>query len=224
MPNGIESKPLSRLHRQIRHVNRQRKTFPITQAVQQKDPKIIELKTTRVIQELIDSERIYIANLKRGINDYVLKFDKVMLPNTLSGQRLNIFGNIEVIHELHDQQFLPKLMQCEFDPEEIAETFTTFINESKFDNYIVYVLNRGASEKLCKENEYFFVQIQTDRLGVRSFLLQPIQRLPRYKLLLSEMTKELAADIDNNKNAIAACCIAEKSIQRLLDIMNDHCD
>jgi hypothetical protein len=60
-----------------------------------------------------------------------------------------------------------------------------------------------------------------DRLGINSFLLQPIQRLPRYQMLLNEIIKDLSKDLENTKQAIAACCVAEKNIQRLLDTVNE---
>jgi hypothetical protein len=40
-------------------------------------------------------------------------------------------------------------------------------------------------------------------------------------MLLNEIIKDLSKDLENNKQAIAACCIAEKNIQRLLDTVND---
>lgn len=172
----------------------------------------------------MDSERIYISTLKQGIDDYIAKFDSYQLPDTLTGQRLNIFANIEKIHEIHEKTFLPKLLDCNFDPEKIGETFTTFIKENKFDNYIVYVLNREKSVKLCRENNYYFKQIQKDRLGIGSFLVLPIQRLPRYQLLLGEIIKELTKDLNKNKSAIAACCVAEKSVRRLLNDVDEHCE
>jgi hypothetical protein len=58
-------------------------------------------------------------------------------------------------------------------------------------------------------------------LGINSFLLQPIQRLPRYKLLLNEIIKDLSKDLENVKQAIAAFCVAEKNIQKLLDTVNE---
>lgn len=61
-----------------------------------------------------------------------------------------------------------------------------------------------------------------DRLGINSFLLQPIQRLPRYQMLLNEIIKDLSKDLENTtKQAIAACCKAEKNVQRLLDLVNE---
>lgn len=121
-------------------------------------------------------------------------------------------------------KFLPKLLECGYVPEKIADLFTSFLDDNHFDKYIIYVLNRKKSEKLCKENKYFFKQIQTDRLGINSFLLQPIQRIPRYQLILGEIVKDLMKDLDRNKTAIGACCIAEKGVQRLLNNVNEYCE
>lgn len=62
-----------------------------------------------------------------------------------------------------------------------------------------------------------------DKLGINSFLVQPIQRLPKYQLLLHQLIKELGKTLDEDgvKDKIAACCRAEKHIQRLLDRVND---
>lgn len=63
---------------------------------------------------------------------------------------------------------------------------------------------------------------------MNSFLVQPIQRLPKYKLLLGQLFLELKRIFvsdslhDNRiKNEIAACCLAEKQLQRLLDSVNE---
>lgn len=56
---------------------------------------------------------------------------------------------------------------------------------------------------------------------MNSFLLQPIQRLPRYKMLLVEVIKELGNTLESVKDQIASCCIAEKNMQRLLDTVNE---
>lgn len=181
------------------------------------------IKTCRIIQELMDNEKFYIDSLKQGIDNYISNFDSHLLPNSLVGQKRNLFSNIEAIHDFHETKFLPKLLECDFDPELIANAFTSLIDSYQFDIYVIYVLNRKKSEILLKENEHFFRQLQRDRLGISSFLIQPIQRLPRYQLLLAEIIKNLMKDLDNQKPAIKACCIAEKHIQRLLNTVNEHC-
>lgn len=93
----------------------------------------------------------------------------------------------------------------------------------------MYAINRQRSDKVCEANRNYFKQIQNeigDKLGANSFLVQPIQRLPKYKLLLGQLFLELKRIFvsvplhDRIKNEIAACCLAEKQLQRLLDTVN----
>lgn len=80
---------------------------------------------------------------------------------------------------------------------------------------------------MCIEQSAYFRQIQDeigDKLGVNSFLVQPIQRLPKYRLLLgqlfSELGKRFGPHDDSIKNELGACCLAEKRIQRLLRLLD----
>lgn len=180
-------------------------------------------KTPRVIQEILESEYVYVTNLKRGIDEFIAPFDSVSLPSALVGKKKILFSNIEVIYRLHESRFYPSLLECGIDPEKIADVFSSFIDGFDFDVYIVYILNRNKSDKLCREHGDFFKDIQKDRLGIGSFLTQPIQRLPKYQLLIGAMVKDLMKDLDENKSAIAACCRAEKHIQRLLNTVNEYC-
>lgn len=90
----------------------------------------------------------------------------------------------------------------------------------------MYAINRKRSERLCVLNKQYFQDRQNemhDKLGINSFLVQPIQRLPKYQLLLHQLIKELGKQLDEDgvKDTIAACCRAEKHIQRLLDRVNN---
>uniref|UniRef100_A0A182SHK0 DH domain-containing protein n=1 Tax=Anopheles maculatus TaxID=74869 RepID=A0A182SHK0_9DIPT len=65
-----------------------------------------------------------------------------------------------------------------------------------------------------------------DKLGLNSFLLQPIQRLPRYKLLLAEINKEILKQMEDTmlesvKDEIGILCKAEKRLERFIDIVNE---
>lgn len=182
-------------------------------------------KCDKIIQEILDTEKNYVQSLKEGIDSYILQFDCMDLPDTLNDQRKYIFANVEDIYEFHKWIFLPKLRRCGHDAKKISDTFTNYVENNKFDYYITYVVHRKKAEQLCVQHDYFFRQIQKDRLGVRSFLLQPVQRLPRYRMLLGEMAKDLASgDLDANKSALASCCVAEKKIQGVLNNVNIYCE
>lgn len=84
-----------------------------------------------------------------------------------------------------------------------------------------------------------------DKLGVNSFLMEPIQRLPKYRLLIDQLAKVLSPFLVVEKARLAACSRAgsyvyadvivtlssfvfspnlinsEKNVQRLLNTVNE---
>lgn len=64
-------------------------------------------------------------------------------------------------------------------------------------------------------------KLKNDQLGIISFLLQPIQRIPRYQLLLREMIKEIIPYGAEQYQLLAQICEAEKRIVRLLRTINE---
>lgn len=181
-----------------------------------------------VIRELVQVEKNYVATLGRGIQMYVRAMETQALPNELKGKKYHVFANIERIHSFHESTFLPKLVECNENCFEIARLFYNSISNDCFYGYILFGLNKPRAEKLTIESKDFFDRItmkSDDKLGVNSFLLQPIQILPRYRLLFGQIIKALATFVDfgikNVKDVVKACCLAEKQVQRLLDTVND---
>uniref|UniRef100_A0A8D8KAC2 Pleckstrin homology domain-containing family G member 4B n=2 Tax=Culex pipiens TaxID=7175 RepID=A0A8D8KAC2_CULPI len=193
------------------------------------DTSIKSERITNIMKELLDNEENYVNTLGKGIEDYVSVMHQKDLPMALRGQRYHIFGNIEKIYQFHREIFLPKLRENRASIAGIAETFIKFIESDRLYCYILFALNRPKSEKICNKNLEFFQERQhavEDKLGLNSFLLQPIQRLPRYKLLLAEINKEvlkLIADslLDSVKDEIGILCKAEKRLERFIDVVNE---
>ncbi|XP_058116270.1 uncharacterized protein LOC131285549 [Anopheles ziemanni] len=190
------------------------------------------LKTARVtsiLQELLENEANYVQTLGRGIENYVSIMSGKDVPPGLRGQKFHIFGNIEKIHSLHQNQLLPALQHNRASIQGIAETFIRFLENDKFYCYIMFALNRPKSERICNRNLDFFQRRQAevdDKLGLNSFLLQPIQRLPRYKLLLAEINKEILKQLEDTllqsvRDEIGVLCKAEKRLERFIDIVNE---
>lgn len=44
-----------------------------------------------------------------------------------------------------------------------------------------------------------------DKLGINSFLMEPIQRLPKYRLLIDQLAKVLSPFLEVEKSRLAAC-------------------
>lgn len=55
-----------------------------------------------------------------------------------------------------------------------------------------------------------------DKLGIRNFLMEPVVRLPRYRLLFAEIIKLLRVNDETVKNFLSVCCMTEKQLRRLV--------
>lgn len=182
----------------------------------------------RLVRELVQKERDYIDTLERGIECYLRpiamsKCDELEVPQVIRNQKFKLFGNIEEICSLHKSTVLPHLLSCGDNIYQIAETFINLIQSDAFYCYINYAINHRQAEELLSSYADFFARIQktcNDRLGVMSFIIQPIQKIPRYPLLLEEMIKELSKDMHLNKKTLARLCIAKKNIERFLTRLN----
>lgn len=184
-------------------------------------PKHVTTKFDRIVHEFLLKEKTYIDSLERGIANYVdiIKRGGNEVPALLRRQTFRLFANIEEIYKLHKESVYPRLLVCNGNAQLIAETISSYVQNDLFYCYIVYGVNQKSAETLISQHLDFFDKLRyssDDMLGITSLTIQPIQKLPRYKMLFDEMIKELGRDIISNKAAAAACCIAEKNLQRLL--------
>lgn len=185
-------------------------------------------KIDGIVNELLQKELTYIDALDRGIQVYTkfIKEGSEEVPAVLRHQTFRLFGNIEEIFKLHVDSVYPRLLLCNGNARQLAETITSFILSDSLYCYINYAINFKSAEQLIAQHQKFFENLRNeagDLLGINSFVIQPIQKLPRYKMLMDEMIKELEKDIHEpwKKAATAACCVAEKNVQRLLRRLND---
>lgn len=121
-------------------------------------------KLYNIIQELIEKEQSYVDCLETGMLNYMSALDTTELPLSLRGQKYRIFGNIQNLYDFHKNIFLPQIIKCSHDMEQLAELFTSYIQRDSFYGYVLYALNRRKSEILCNEHVYFFRVIQTKLL------------------------------------------------------------
>ncbi|XP_053668374.1 uncharacterized protein LOC128718783 [Anopheles marshallii] len=191
----------------------------------------------KVITELIEKEQKYIETLDQGIRNYVPAMYAQTLPAALRGLRNTIFINLEEILRTHRDQLLPDLEHAvdlsstsELNSgrmaENIAEVFLSYIENDRFYCYVQFAMHQADSETLRLRYYDYFRKIQhdiDDKLGLNSLMLQPIQRLPRYKLLLNEMVKDLLKD--GNKTCTmsrrtAILCKVDKRLSILIERVN----
>ncbi|XP_050090764.1 uncharacterized protein LOC126574551 [Anopheles aquasalis] len=188
----------------------------------------IDMKISFLIDELLETERNYINTLQKGITIYIEAVfnGPTAPPPELGGKKYHLFGNLEYIFRFHRNAFLPKLLTTGNDVERIADVFIQFLENDSFYGYILYSMYHPKSQRVCEQHISFFERHQQahgDKLGVKSLILQPIQRLPRYQLMLASIFKLLIKKPGaiNRNTQLHKVCVAEKRLQTLIGIMNE---
>ncbi|XP_041703503.2 pleckstrin homology domain-containing family G member 3 isoform X3 [Coregonus clupeaformis] len=168
-------------------------TSPFATEVMAPNPKLSYVD--RVVMEIIETERMYVRDLRSIVEDYlahIIDLDNLPIrPDQVS----SLFGNIEDIYEFNSE-LLHSLDMCENDPVAVARCFVD--KSDDFEIYTQYCTNYpnsvGAltdcmrSKTLAK----FFRDRQASlkrSLPLGSYLLKPVQRILKYHLLLQEIAK-----------------------------------
>ncbi|XP_030626757.1 pleckstrin homology domain-containing family G member 3 [Chanos chanos] len=149
----------------------------------------------RVVMEIIETERMYVRDLRSIVEDYLAQIiDMGDLP-IRPEQVCALFGNIEDIYEFNSE-LLQSLDMCDNDPVAIAQCFV--LKRDYFDIYTQYCTNYPNSVAAlteCMRNKTlakFFRERQATlkrSLPLGSYLLKPVQRILKYHLLLQEIAK-----------------------------------
>ncbi|XP_029454361.1 pleckstrin homology domain-containing family G member 3 isoform X2 [Rhinatrema bivittatum] len=157
----------------------------------------------RVVLELVETERMYVRDLRSIVEDYLGKIidtaqELPMRPEQVSA----LFGNIEDIYELNSE-LLQDLDSCHNDPVTVASCFVE--KSQDFDIYTQYCTNYPNSVAAlteCMRNKLlatFFRERQEElkhSLPLGSYLLKPVQRILKYHLLLQEIAKHFDVEED----------------------------
>nr|XP_056707672.1 pleckstrin homology domain-containing family G member 3 [Euleptes europaea] len=156
----------------------------------------------RVVLEIVESERMYVRDLRSIVENYLGKIidtqELLLLPEQVSA----LFGNIEDIYELNSE-LLQDLDSCHNDPVAVARCFVD--RSQDFDIYTQYCNNYPNSVAAlteCMRNKQlakFFRERQEQirhSLPLGSYLLKPVQRILKYHLLLQEIAKHFDLEQD----------------------------
>ncbi|NXU77874.1 SPT13 protein, partial [Oreotrochilus melanogaster] len=154
---------------------------------------------TNVIQEIMNTERVYIKHLKDICEGYIRQCRKHTGMFT-TAQLSTIFGNIEDIYKFQ-RKFL-KDLEKQYNKEEphLSEIGSCFLQHVQgFAIYSEYCNNHPSAcnelSKLMKQGKYrhFFeacrlLQQMID-IAIDGFLLTPVQKICKYPLQLAELLK-----------------------------------
>ncbi|KPU76782.1 uncharacterized protein Dana_GF11439, isoform B [Drosophila ananassae] len=182
-------------------------------------------KISFIIDELIQTEVNYVNNLKKGLANYGQLKDKEDVPEGLSGEEKQklLIGNISEILQLHEQEILPLMLRNQRDLKGLFDEFAVHFEKNHFYCYVSFTMGKKSSMQLRQENREWLQTYQTsikDKLGIDSFLVQPIQRLTRYPLLLQQFISEFYKSGISCKPVLTAVCKLETRMRRALDVVN----
>lgn len=162
---------------------------PVLMSVESKKDKYRRRLTERV-NELLHTENVYVERLRHVVEDYIPVMNGSDLSPSFRSLKADIFCNIERIFRFHSEEFLPAMRDCENDLRKLGQCFRRF--EKRFNMYVMYSRNNKRATRLVFEHKQFFQDRQSqlgDRLDLSSYLLEPVQRIPRYKLFLADLVK-----------------------------------
>jgi FYVE/RhoGEF/PH domain-containing protein 5/6 len=168
-----------------------------------------ESTRNRVIQELLGTERTYVQRLRATVSVFIqpLREGGVLTAAELEGQ----FGCLEEIAHIH-YQFVEEMALAPYDS--VGSLMNVFCR--KLTLYQPYLLIFEGSlrkrAKLLLKNRRFNDLVEAakinpacENLTLESFLVGPVQRIPRYKLLLDELRKHTPEDHPDYNNIVVAC-------------------
>ncbi|XP_063164840.1 pleckstrin homology domain-containing family G member 1 isoform X1 [Candoia aspera] len=194
--------------------------------VEPTSPKL--LYVDRVVQEILETERTYVQDLRSIVEDYL---DCITDQSKLSlgtEERSALFGNIKDIYHFNSE-LLQDLENCENDPVAIAECFVS--KSEDFHIYTQYCTNYPRSVAVlteCMRNKSlakFFRERQEalqHSLPLGSYLLKPVQRILKYHLLLHEIENHLDKDTEGYDIVLDAIDTMQRVAWHINDMKRKH--
>ncbi|NXP77528.1 MCF2L factor, partial [Ramphastos sulfuratus] len=153
----------------------------------------ISKKEVHIINELIETERVYVEELQSIIEGYASEMDNPslghLIPSALQNKKEILFGNLPEIYEFHNRH---EIEHCIENPDLLARCFLK--RKEDLQIYEKYCQNKPRSEALWRQcgDSIFFQECQRKldhKLSLDAYLLKPVQRITKYQLLLKEMLK-----------------------------------
>lgn len=182
----------------------------------------------RVVQEILDTERTYVQDLRSIVQDYVKSISDESVSALSLEDKDSLFGNIRDIYHFN-RNLLEDLEKCNADPVAIAECFVS--KSEDFHIYTQYCTNYPRSVAVlteCMRNKAlakFFRERQENlrhSLPLGSYLLKPVQRILKYHLLLHEIANHLEKDTETLEVVQEAIDTMQRVAWHINDMKRKH--
>ncbi|ODM92720.1 FYVE, RhoGEF and PH domain-containing protein 1, partial [Orchesella cincta] len=190
-------------------------------------------KCYKVANELLTTERTYVKILHLLDQIFHFRVDQENRVQTMFTPEIitQMFCNIKSLYQLHHDHLLPqlekRLANWEDDPRigDIMKDFAPFLK--MYSEYVQNFDNSINLINLYREKNVRFMNIINDiqkmeeccNLPIQHHLIGPIQRIPRYRLLLEAYLRRLPEDSDDRPDTEKALEIVSKAAEHANEAM-----
>lgn len=167
----------------------------------------------RVALELVETETTFVKSCDKIVKEFYEPLKRLItaggVPSLSDGDLSTIFSNICLISALN-HKFLEQLKAT--DTADLGSFFLEFVHFFKMygqyaRNHSVAVERLNNVRQRSSKNEGLFASLEKgSKATLESLLIMPIQRIPRYEMLLREITKHTdpsSADYNNLTKALS---------------------
>eukprot|EP01102_Stenamoeba_stenopodia_P001473 TRINITY_DN1127_c1_g1_i1.p1 TRINITY_DN1127_c1_g1~~TRINITY_DN1127_c1_g1_i1.p1 ORF type:complete len:778 (+),score=210.71 TRINITY_DN1127_c1_g1_i1:80-2335(+) len=183
-----------------------------------------ERERQEVIFEMIKTEKSYITDLKMIVSMFLnpIKDKEILNKQQIAG----LFSNVEAIINVNEKLLAEFLRRQKENPviEKIGDVFAN--NGDMLKLYAVYCSNQPliapTIQSLSKQNANFAKFLndcqskpECRNLLITDFLIQPLQRVCKYPLLLRSVLKATPPEHPDHQNLIAGLEVVEKVVNQV---------
>ncbi|XP_053433836.1 FYVE, RhoGEF and PH domain-containing protein 3 isoform X2 [Nycticebus coucang] len=168
-------------------------------------------KLLHIAQELLHTEETYVKRLHLLDQVFYTRLTEAGIPPEVT---TGIFSNISSIHRFHGQFLLPELQtriteEWDMNPRlgDILQKLAPFLKMygeyvKNFDRAVGLVSTWTQRSPLFKDVVHSIQKEEVcGNLTLQHHMLEPVQRVPRYELLLKDYLKRLPGDAPDRKDA-----------------------
>eukprot|EP01124_Arcella_intermedia_P031606 TRINITY_DN7181_c0_g1_i1.p1 TRINITY_DN7181_c0_g1~~TRINITY_DN7181_c0_g1_i1.p1 ORF type:complete len:1288 (+),score=388.27 TRINITY_DN7181_c0_g1_i1:29-3865(+) len=177
-------------------------------------------KREYIVKEILSTEKTYTENLKQAIEAYYIPMiDEAKTDKTINIEIVDtMFLNMKAILPLNQDLYLA-LKERVDNWSENAQIGDVFVKFGPFLKMYTQYSNSYDSAKKALETaalEPWFVRFCRAKVLIESLLINPIQRIPRYALLLEDLWKHTSTSHVDEKNLTKAML----SVKKVADHIN----
>ncbi|XP_058243594.1 rho guanine nucleotide exchange factor 17-like isoform X2 [Hemibagrus wyckioides] len=183
-----------------------------------------------VMMTLLDTEQSYVDSLRTLIQSYMKPLKQpensplcdpslvdemfYQIPEILEHHELFLEQVISCVNDWHDRQTIGDLLVLSFSKEVLANIYSAYI-----DNF----LNAKDAVRIAKEAKPAFMKFleqsmreNKEKQALGDLMIKPVQRIPRYELLVKDLLKHTPEDHPDHAHLLDA----QKNIKRLAERIN----